>query len=872
MTQSYQGYSKSKGFNPIQVSNQNISNIRAEGNRIITGMQAQRDAEINSRNAFLQQTKENQRLEAENRRENFEAEETYYDSLKQSLRTNYETRRQDLVRKTERDNQIYESLANLSEEAGKIYKDVLAFNFMQDYEDELSKGLLGFVDPNKQVAQTVGETAIQVQEARFQAGADILQADGADPLVVERVRASSPGRQFARDQLSAANAQQYFPDYLARAFATDDTTQVIVPGRDTPITPIQAVTAEEKMLVGNTLAFNYLKQSGLYGLKPDFLLPTLTSFRKSIGSVVQEARRAEIKSLEEDRINEALDGAYDKVTAPDIAFGSVYQAFLRSTNDRGEPLSRGDARKQAIDFFVDTKDANGNPRFSDQELQVIFGYSFPDQPNKSIAERYSPEIAAALDQRREQYIAIQTQKDRTKDAEQREFVRQIEERLAVAPEELTEDTLKFMREQNRALGNPYLDKLIQRLEQSTPTALEQESIKADFDERLEDGSLTARAVNESRLTRANKKTYIDKLTEYNMLQGGISDEDDKTAKKYITAQLKGAFGFTGKPDEFADTQVDAIRNAQNQFRKDYALALRSGSEDPYGFAKARFDVELGKGNDGLYAISGEPQSRVFTNFTPDTVVPELSYNGLVEKVKINPQAYRTDVLVSDDQVTKFISEAAAGRIPTLPNSAYAASNIYGGKLSAMDIMLGQADRMGLTVPPALVQSVEEVKSLTADSPLRKFMLNYKPNYTRTQISLIDQTPGAWRQPENLNPVIVNGTRSDYVGSSNVVDAGYKDYQNRPIMLAPAAAAAFNKMVDDGMPLDRITNVYRDESEYLRLRSKGYGAVPNSAHNYGEAMDVHGAAGEWLKQYGPQYGWYLIDYDGSHGGHFEYRGN
>ena len=73
------------------------------------------------------------------------------------------------------------------------------------------------------------------------------------------------------------------------------------------------------------------------------------------------------------------------------------------------------------------------------------------------------------------------------------------------------------------------------------------------------------------------------------------------------------------------------------------------------------------------------------------------------------------------------------------------------------------------------------------------------------------------------------------------------------------------MVDDGMPLDRITNVYRDESEYLRLRSEGYGAVPNSAHNYGEAMDVHGAAGEWLKQYGPQYGWYLIDYEGSLGG-------
>ena len=86
----------------------------------------------------------------------------------------------------------------------------------------------------------------------------------------------------------------------------------------------------------------------------------------------EEARQVETKSLEEDRINEALDGAYDKVNPPELAFNSVYQAYLRSTNDRGEPLTRGDARKQAIDFFVKVKDTDGNPRFNDQELEAVF--------------------------------------------------------------------------------------------------------------------------------------------------------------------------------------------------------------------------------------------------------------------------------------------------------------------------------------------------------------------------------------------------------------------------------------------------------------------------------------------------------------------
>jgi murein DD-endopeptidase MepM/ murein hydrolase activator NlpD len=120
--------------------------------------------------------------------------------------------------------------------------------------------------------------------------------------------------------------------------------------------------------------------------------------------------------------------------------------------------------------------------------------------------------------------------------------------------------------------------------------------------------------------------------------------------------------------------------------------------------------------------------------------------------------------------------------------------------------------------------------------------------------------------------IVRG-KSGFVGSTNVVATGYKDSSGRDIKLDPGAAQSFKKMIADGMPFNSasVANVYRDENEYLRLKSQGYSPAPNSRHNFGRAADIHGAMNTWIRKNGAKYGWYANDYSGSHGGHFEWRG-
>ena len=137
-------------------------------------------------------------------------------------------------------------------------------------------------------------------------------------------------------------------------------------------------------------------------------------------------------------------------------------------------------------------------------------------------------------------------------------------------------------------------------------------------------------------------------------------------------------------------------------------------------------------------------------------------------------------------------------------------------------------------------------------------------------------PGDWDSSiEQLNSMIPRFQTGGYVGAdrSTMIDTGEVDYKGRKVLLSPAAAAAWEQMMAAGMPYNpsEIANVYRDATEYQRLINAGYGAAHNSAHNFGEAADIHGAMNSWIRRHGSQYGWMANDYTGSHGGHFEFMG-
>jgi hypothetical protein len=99
--------------------------------------------------------------------------------------------------------------------------------------------------------------------------------------------------------------------------------------------------------------------------------------------------------------------------------------------------------------------------------------------------------------------------------------------------------------------------------------------------------------------------------------------------------------------------------------------------------------------------------------------------------------------------------------------------------------------------------------------------------------------------------------------------GLTDRLGRPAVFSKPAAEAFARMISDSGGVVKGSDI--ESSGRSQSKNIGVGGAADSPHLYGEAADIHGDSQEWIKNNGSQYGWYLYNYPGTHGGHFEYLG-
>lgn len=99
--------------------------------------------------------------------------------------------------------------------------------------------------------------------------------------------------------------------------------------------------------------------------------------------------------------------------------------------------------------------------------------------------------------------------------------------------------------------------------------------------------------------------------------------------------------------------------------------------------------------------------------------------------------------------------------------------------------------------------------------------------------------------------------------------GINDAYGRPVVLAQGAMNAFAQMVRDSK--GAVTGADIASSQRSPAKNVAVGGAARSPHLGGRAMDLHGRSRKWVLANGAKYGWYIVDYEGSHGGHFEYRG-
>ena len=174
----YQGYARDRGFNPIQMSTASVDAIGQQGNAMLRQMRENQDIERSTRNAFQSQVEQNQRIESQNRSDNYQFESRSRDMYQQGVLQNLKTQANNELINSE---QTEKTLTALSSFSGTLAKAVTSYK-KKKYDDDLNAEYTRTMmspDPAAIAANEAGYQALRQSSDRIQTVADKLEDQNA---------------------------------------------------------------------------------------------------------------------------------------------------------------------------------------------------------------------------------------------------------------------------------------------------------------------------------------------------------------------------------------------------------------------------------------------------------------------------------------------------------------------------------------------------------------------------------------------------------------------------------------------------------------------------------------------------------------------
>ena len=346
----FQKSARSTGFQPIQVSNKDIANMRAESQRVANGMRDARNADIAERERQQRARVENQRLESSERERNLRILTQNAATERQQLQLESQQKLKQLEANQQASAQIFKSVADFSKTALSQLQKMDEARFEEQRLQAFELARSGTY--NDIIAQIQGEANLQATEQERRGLIDAAVAEGKiDQLTASQLKSMSSGTRLGLEQgRGVYMLTEVYERQLQKALAEN-------PGMGAEATA-EFLTKFYRDFLRNE--DNAVNGNLLINLKPELLRVGTDSVQKLHQSVQTKARAKEARDLADQRFDDYKNMVYQN---PEQLLDNATTVFQGIASDFGYKVAL-----DSFDGFAIARKPNGKFMISDEQL------------------------------------------------------------------------------------------------------------------------------------------------------------------------------------------------------------------------------------------------------------------------------------------------------------------------------------------------------------------------------------------------------------------------------------------------------------------------------------------------------------------------
>jgi|14_taG_2_1085336.scaffolds.fasta_scaffold01041_2 hypothetical protein len=311
----YTPAAKGKGFNAVTVSNANIQQMSAESNRIVEGMRARRDSDLENQRRILQDMESNAAYSERTRKRNFDIASTNLDTQRQQQQYNAEATQARIRQETELGAKIFDSIASFSATAAQKSQELRKKGIAE--ENALATEM-GQANANnytwEDLQYQLGKNEEENLRDQIDANLDVVEKQGDNSFFVSQQRYRNASSRTA--YLEAVVRQKFktdFQPFLENELNNPENT-VTINGQAVPYSAVRGDPATLSGIISETFT-KYAEANGLPTANQPFLKGVYQELNKVRDTYTSVALTTSISNSNEATIRTYKNSAFDNWSA-----------------------------------------------------------------------------------------------------------------------------------------------------------------------------------------------------------------------------------------------------------------------------------------------------------------------------------------------------------------------------------------------------------------------------------------------------------------------------------------------------------------------------------------------------------------------------